>query len=133
MEKLTMNKNKAVVLICIAYAFSLLSCWAAVDVSIDGVRIIRTGITPFAVVALALIIYACHRKQINGTLICLGAVILLIAEIYYLLTWPIPAINNGINIGFSIQHIQAGAIISFSLALLLFLIGIIETIRTNKK
>lgn len=111
------------------YVASIFGNWKGVDASVDLMRGIDiTGMFPVFIIGLTLVLIGFFKQEAYIASI-IGALILIIGEVAYLLNWE--HIFSGFNLSYSIEHMHTCAIISLVCATSLLVIAIIHQ-RFNK-
>lgn len=126
-----MNKIKWIsLLLSASYILSLFGYWKGVDASVDFQRGIDiTGLYPVYIIGLSLALFGFFKKDaVIASYI--GAAILIIGEVAYLLDWK--HVFQGINLTYSMKYIHSSAIISLVCATTLLFIAVLQQ-KYNKK
>ena len=118
-------------LLSVIYVISLFGYWKGVDASVDfqrGIDII--GLFPVYIIGLTLVLLGFFKKDASISSI-IGATILIIGEIAYLLNWG--HVFQGIDLTYSIKYIHSGAIVSLICTTTLFFLAVFQQRKKHKQ
>lgn len=113
------------------YVISLFGYWKGVDASVDfqrGIDII--GLFPVYIIGLTLVLLGFFKIGASITSI-IGAAILIIGEIAYLLNWS--HVFQGIDLTYSMKYMHSGAIVGLVCATTLFFLAVFQQRKSTNK